>query len=212
MAKKSGGKKNKSLFGKFWYLLWSDNSLKGWIFSIVFIFIFIKFIFFPGLILITGTPLPLAIVESCSMYHEDNLFTNFDSWWERHDDKYSEFIINELDFRDFTLKNGFTKGDILFVIGTDTDKLEEGDVIIFNANQQNPIIHRIVEIKEANGKKVFSTVGDNNERQLTFEKNVYEEQIIGKAVLRVAPYFGWIKLMFYEAQKPKEQRGFCDER
>jgi len=27
---------------KFWFLMWKDNSLKGWIFSILFLFIFVK--------------------------------------------------------------------------------------------------------------------------------------------------------------------------
>src|SRR3989344_3338488 len=106
----------KHYWDKFWFLLWKDDSLKGWFFSIVFLFIFIKFIFFPSLGLVTGTSLPLAIVESCSMYHQGNLFSDFDSWWESHNSKYSEFIINDLDFKEFPLKNGFNKGDILFIV------------------------------------------------------------------------------------------------
>ena len=73
------------LWEKFWFIVWKDDSLKGWIFSIIFLFILIKFIFFPTLSFITGTSLPLAIVESCSMYHQGNLLSNFDSWWETHD-------------------------------------------------------------------------------------------------------------------------------
>lgn len=211
MVKKSRDK-NKSLWDKFWFLLWKDDSMKGWIFSILFIFVFIKFIFFPFLTLATGTPLPLAIVESCSMYHKDNLFTDFDSWYERHEDKYSRYTINKLDFQDFSMKNGFTKGDILFVVGADPENLEEGDIMIFRANQQNPIIHRIVDIKDIDGERFFSTIGDNNQKQLSFEKNIEEEQIMGKAVLRIAPYFGWIKLLFFENQKPIQERGFCNER
>src|SRR3989304_5536706 len=154
-------KRLKDYWNKFWFLLWKDDSLKGWIFSIVFLFIFIKFIFFPGLSLVTGTSLPLAIVESCSMYHEGNLLSNFDAWFTRHEDKYSEFSVNISDFQDFTLKNGFNKGDILFIIKANPEKLEKGDVIIFNANQRNPVIHRIVDIKSAaGGEKIFSTMGD----------------------------------------------------
>lgn len=196
---------------KFWFLLWKDDSFKGWIFSLVFLFIFIKFIFFPGLSLVTGTSLPLAIVESCSMYHQGNLFSNFDAWWQRHEEKYSDFTINGLDFQDFTLQNGFNKGDILFVIRANPDKLKEGDIIIFNANQRNPIIHRVVDINEISGKRVFSTIGDNNNGQLSFENSVTEEMLVGKAVLKVAPYFGWLKLIFYEWKKPGSEKGFCDE-
>jgi len=205
-------KRLKNFWKKFWYLLWKDDSLKGWVFSIIFLFIFIKFIFFPGLSLITGTSLPLAIVESCSMYHQGNLFSNFDSWWQRHENKYPQFMINELDFQDFPLKNGFNKGDILFIIRADPEKLEEGDIIIFNANQRNPIIHRIIDIRDTKDGKVFSTIGDNNNGQLEFEDGVTEDMLVGKAVARITPYFGWVKLVFYDWQKPLEERGFCDER
>jgi signal peptidase I len=204
-------KEARELWKKFWFLLWKDDSFKGWIFSLVILFIFIKFIFFPGLSLVTGTSLPLAIVESCSMYHKGNLFANFDSWWERHDEKYSKFTINELDFQDFILKNGFNKGDILFIIRANPEKLQEGDIIIFNANQKNPIIHRIIDIRENGEERIFSTIGDNNKGQLSFENSVTEDMIVGKAVLRVAPYLGWIKLVFFEWQKPESERGFCSE-
>ncbi len=202
----------KDYWGKFWFFLWKDDSFKGWVFSIVFLFIFIKFIFFPGLSLITGTPLPLAIVESCSMYHQGNLFSNFNSWWQRHEGKYSEFSVNESDFRGFPMKNGFSKGDILFIVRANPEKLEEGDIIIFNANQKNPVIHRIISITSTeNEEKIFSTIGDNNNGQLEFEGGVTEEMLVGKAVVKLAPYFGWIKLAFYDWQKPKSERGPCNE-
>ncbi len=211
MNLKEVDKKVKNFLKKFWYLLWKDNSLKGWIFSILFIFIFIKFIFFPGLSLITGTSLPLAIVESCSMYHQGNIFSNYDLWWERHDEKYSELNISKQGFEHFRFKNGFNKGDILFVIGTKPEKLKIGDVIIFNANQQNPVIHRIIDIKQNNGGYIFSTIGDNNNGQLFFEQNIQEDQIVGKSVFRLVPYLGWVKLVFFETQKPVSERGFCRE-
>ncbi len=205
-------KKLQYYWDKFWFLIWKDDSLKGWIFSILFIIIFIKLIFFPGLNFITGTELPLAIVESCSMYHKGNLFSNFDTWWERHDEKYERFTINKLDFKDFSFKDGFNKGDILFIVKANPDNLKEGDIIIFNSGQRNPVIHRIIDIKEINGEKIFSTIGDNNKGQLNFEKSIRENQLIGKAVLKVAPYLGWIKLIFYENQRPLSERGFCEER
>ena len=201
----------KDFFRKFWFLLWKDNSLKGWIFSVIFLLLFIKLIFFPLLSLTTGTSLPLAIVESCSMYHNGNLFSNFDSWWNNHEEKYSEIGINETDFLDFSMEKGFNKGDILFIIRANPKKIKEGDIIIFNSGQRNPIIHRVIEIKEENGKKVFSTMGDNNNGQLSFEKRITEEQLVGKAVIKLVPYGGWIKLVFYDWQKPVGERGFCDE-
>jgi len=201
----------KKFWNKFWFIVWKDDSPKGWLISVIFIFIVIKFIFFPVLSFATGTSLPLAIVESCSMYHQGNLFSNFDNWWENHESKYSSYIINDLDFQDFIFKNGFNKGDILFVLKAKPEKLKIGDVIIFNGGTENPIIHRILEIKKEGEKYIFSTIGDNNNGQLNFEENIQEEQIIGKAVFKLAPYLGWGKLIFYEYIKPKSERGLCQE-
>ncbi|MFH1325351.1 MAG: signal peptidase I [archaeon] len=201
----------KKLWNKFWFLLWKDDSFRGWLFSIIFIFIFIKFIFFPALSFVTGTPLPLAIVESCSMYHNGNLISSFDKWFEKHEDKYSDFEIEKQTFEDFIFRKGLNKGDILFVVGANPDKLEVGNVIIFSAGQQNPVIHRIIKIEEQNNERIFSTIGDNNNGQLSFEKNIRENQLVGKPLLKIAPYFGWVKLIFFEHQKPQNERGFCSE-
>ena len=201
----------KKFLNKFWFIVWKDDSLKGWLISILFIFIMIKFIFFPIMSFATGTSLPLAIVESCSMYHQGNLLSNFNIWWENHESKYSQYIINNLDFQDFTFKNGFNKGDILFIIKAKPEKLKVGDVIIFNSGRNIPIIHRIIEIKKENDGYLFSTIGDNNNGQLTFEKNIQEEQLMGKAVFKIAPSIGWGKLIFYEHIKPKSERGLCKE-
>lgn len=198
----------KKFWDKFWFVVWKDDSLKGWIISVVFIFVVIKFLFFPLLSFATGTSLPLAIVESCSMYHEGNFLSDFDEWWEEYDSKYSEFEIDKTDFQDF--KKGFNKGDILFIVKAKPEKLEVGDVIIFDGGTNNPVIHRIIEIKEEDGGSTFSTIGDNNNGQLSFEKSISEEQLVGKAVFKLAPYVGWGKLIFYEPLRPKSERGLCD--
>ncbi len=205
---------SKNIFKKFWHLLWKDDSLKGWAFSIIFFFVFIKFIFFPFLSLATGTVLPLAIVESCSMHHEGTIFSNFNNWWERHETKYNNLDVEEQNFKGSFLtkfKRGFTKGDILFIVGIKPEKLKIGEIIIFEANQPNPIIHRIINIKEENGELIFSTIGDNNNGQIALEKEIKEEEIIGKAVFRVVPYLGWGKLVFFEHLKPESEKGVCKE-
>ncbi len=195
--------KIKKYWKKFWFVVWKDDSLKGWIISIIFLFVLIKFVFFPLLSLATGTSLPLAIVESCSMYHEGNLFSNFDNWWQEHENKYSTFNIDESEFENFPLKKGFNKGDILFIVGADPKDIKIGDIIIFNANQKNPLIHRVINIRvdETTSQRIFSTIGDNNNGQLTVEKNIYENQIVGKAVFRLVPYLGWGKLVIFELAK-----------
>ncbi|MFH1365137.1 MAG: signal peptidase I [archaeon] len=204
-------KKIKEFFKKFWYLLWKDDSFKGWIFSIVFLFVFIKFVFFPTLSLLTGTALPLAIVDSCSMYHKGNIFSDFDSWWTTHEEKYTPYNINHETFDKFKLENGFSKGDILFMIKATPEKLKVGDIIIFEAGQKNPIIHRIIKIEKKGEEYFFSTIGDNNNGQLSVEKKISQSQLVGKAVFRLVPYVGWGKLIFYEKARPLQERRFCKE-
>jgi signal peptidase I len=184
--------KLKEFLRKFWFIVWKDDSPKGWIISLIFIFIVIKFIFFPLLNLVTGTALPLVVVESCSMYHSGNLLTDFDEWWESNGQKYSSFGIDKEEFQKYRLNNGFNKGDIIFSIGADIENLEPGDIIIFSANQPRPIIHRVMTINE--DLLTFSTFGDNNNGQLVSEKVIQENQIIGKAILKI-PYIGWVKLL-----------------
>ncbi len=196
---------------KFWEIVWKDDSPKGWFISILFLFIAIKFIFFPLLSLLTGTQLPLAIVESCSMYHQGDLFSNYNSWWAKHESKYSGINLTKTNFSDFIFKKGFNKGDILFIVGTKPEKLKIGDIIIFNGGTSNPIIHRVIKISDTANGIIFSTMGDNNNGQLPVEKTISEEQIVGKAVFKLAPSLGWVKLIFYEPFRPQSERGFCKE-
>jgi len=189
---------------KFWNFLWHSNSIWSWVLLIVLSYVLIKFIFFPTLGLIVGSKMPLVVIESCSMYHKGDIFSNFKSWWESHQTWYHQNGITMENFSNFDYKNGLNKGDILLII---RDKnLELGDIIVFEAGQQHPIIHRVVKLNP------LETKGDNNPNQLSggIEQNIKEEQIIGKAVLRI-PKLGWFKLIFYEPFWPKSKRGLCHD-
>lgn len=189
----------KSSFKDFVKFLKKDT-WQSWLVSLIIAFVLIKFIFFPVLSFITGTSLPLVVVESCSMYHS----SNFDSWWNSNGDWYSNRGIQKEDFEDFGLTNGLNKGDVVFVVGK--NEYKKGDIIIFNTGvYQYPLIHRIVK------EDPFSTKGDNgftNPSQLPVETNIEESSIFGKAVFRI-PGLGWAKLIFFEWSKPENQRGFC---
>ena len=183
--------KLKHFFKAFWNLVWKDDSWKGWVVSLIFIFVMVKFVFFPALYLVTGTKLPLVVVESCSMYHPGNLVTDFDDWWTTHESRYQVYNISKEEFEAHALKNGFNKGDIILSLGVNPDDLEKGDIIIFNAGQNHPIIHRVIKI---NDQKTFETWVDNNNGQLPVEKSISNDKIISRAVFKV-PYIGWIKLL-----------------
>ena len=205
----------KKISKRYWNLVWKDESLIGWLVSIISIIILIKFIIFPLLTLMTGTALPIAIVESCSMYHDKDIldFNDFEDWWTEHGENYERFGINLSEFEDFKMKNGFNKGDILFITGTKSESIEMGDIIIFQGGTQHPIIHRVIKIKtQSNGEKVFTTMGDNVGRVQFFEEEIKEEQIVGKARARLVPYLGWVKLIFYEPFKDEGSKGLCTEK
>ncbi len=173
-----------------------EDSWSSFIVSLILAFIFIKFIFFPVLSGITGTPLPLVIVESCSMYHSQNLEQIMEN------KLYSDRGIYFNDTKDWTFKNGFNKGDIMFVIGA--KKVNVGDVIVFDGGQANSIIHRVISIDN----QKYTTKGDNNFGLLSFEQGISSERVLGKAVFRL-PYVGWIKLIFFDIFKNPSERGFC---
>lgn len=184
---------------KFWKFL-GEDSWASWGVSIVLAFIVVKFIFFPGISFLLATSMPLVIVESGSMHHPGNFVGNaiglnseFEQWWNEKGSWYEEKGIEKTDAEDWTLRNGLEIGDIVLVSGHKTP--EVGDIIIFNAAQKHPIIHRIVDIKTINGEVVYETKGDNNSGQLIFEKNIDENTVIGRAVFRI-PKLGWVKLAF----------------
>jgi len=180
----------------FWKYLKKDT-WDSWLVSIVLAFIIIRFMFFPLLAFVTATPLPLVVVESCSMYHD----LPFDEWWDRNDVWYENVGINEYRFDRFPFRNGFSKGDIVLVWGRGDYNV--GDVIIFQSEFQHPLIHRMVSLDP------IGTKGDNNVGQLAAEKNIPENAILGKAVARV-PGLGWLKLIFFEPFRSPEQRGLCN--
>jgi len=183
---------------KFWNWLWHSNSILSWIVALIFAFIVVKFIFFPILSFIFGTPLPLVVVESSSMEHPGSFVgnvigteENFNLWWSEKGTWYEQNRISEKEAESWPLKTGFDKGDIILVYGRFEPEI--GDVIIFNANTQHPIIHRIVSIDGA----TIQTKGDNNNGQLAVEKTISKSEILGKAVFKI-PKLGWLKLIFVE--------------
>jgi hypothetical protein len=190
--------KVKKIFENIWAFLQKD-SWQSFLVTLLLAFVIIKFVFFPGLSLITGTSLPLVIVESCSMYHHDPGFENTFS-----SSVYEKYGIILEDSENWIFQNGFSKGDIIFVVGA--KNIEIGDVVIFNGGEKHPLIHRVVKTGDN-----YATKGDNyktNTNQLTAEKNISEDQLVGKALFRI-PAVGWAKLIFFEAGRDDRNKGMC---
>lgn len=195
------------VFKKFWSFLKGD-SWASLIVVLIIAFALIRFLIFPGLSYVTGTPLPLVIVESCSMYHSQSMETILKN------DIYKNNNISFEEAKLWPFQRGLSKGDVIFVVGVKKENVKLGDVLIFSPNQDStsphPIIHRAISLEP------IATKGDHNSVQLTRDNNPYKtdetsingEQIIGKAVFRI-PFVGWAKLIFFEFTRQQSDRGLC---
>ena len=188
------------MFKKIFRFIWKDDSLLSWIVNVILAFLIVKFLIFPGLGLIFNTQLPVVAVISCSMEHNvpgsdpcSLKHVNLDDFWKYKGKWYEDNGITKIEFENYPMKDGFNKGDIIFLYGS--EKIRKGDIIVFKGSSSsgNPIIHRVVKIKE-NG---YQTKGDNNQDsypQLN-EININPQNTVGKAFLRI-PYLGWVKIGF----------------
>lgn len=182
--------KFKKILKKTWHFIWHENSLLSWIVNIILAFIIVKFVIYPLIGLLLSTSYPIVAVVSGSMEH-DNM--QFDDWWDSNKDFYLQNGFIKSQFQQYSFPNGFNKGDIIVLKGTEPKDIKIGHVVVYK-NQQytNPIIHRIVKKYTKTDDYYFQTKGDHNSQP---DSEINENQIIGKAIFRV-PYLGWIKIWF----------------
>lgn len=95
-----------------------------------------------------------------------------------------------------SMESEIYKGDLAIVKNVDANTLKEKDIIAFRDMDNYVVTHRIVEIKDENGQKVFITKGDNNNNQDS--GSVSEKQIEGIYIGKMSG-FGNVLLVM---QKP----------
>ena len=192
----------KRLLKRIWHFLWEEESIWSWIANVILAFIIIKFLLYPGLGFVLGTPAPIVAVVSGSMEHDGN----FNQFWSEpmccnsacsktlvQGEYYENLNLSRAMFSDFDFVNGFNKGDIMILYSP--GKAVVGDVIVYLVSHRpDPIIHRVIRISEEDGRKLFWTKGDHNCDVGPFELHIPEEHVIGKAVWRV-PFLGWVKII-----------------
>ena len=62
-----------------------------------------------------------------------------------------------------SMETSINVGDLVIAKKIDSDKsLKNGDIIAFRTSDNYVVTHRIVETKDENGKRYFTTKGDNN--------------------------------------------------
>ena len=144
--------------------------------------------FYFGMVLTLGTLVPVRTVESGSMC------VPFDGTCDGWSHPF-----------DHTLH----AGDIIIIQKVNPEDLNanypDSDIIVFkNPNRITPIVHRIVEKEEINGKLYFKTKGDGNGPitwpavpnyydNIPDSRGVPQNLVEGKVILRI-PWLGWITL------------------
>ncbi|WP_459500901.1 signal peptidase I SipW [Bacillus sp. C1] len=85
----------------------------------------------------------------------------------------------------------FLTGSIIAIEPTkDGSKYQKGDVITFKESENKIVTHRIIDVKNANGKVMYETKGDNNNGPDL--KPVLAENVIGKYGDITVPYVGYL--------------------
>ena len=185
----------RSTFAKIWKFLWKDDSIASWIVNLVLAFVIVKFIVYPLLGLIFSTTHPIVAVFSHSMEHPGG----FDEWWRSQSDWYETYGFSKTDAKKWPLRNGFNKGDIIILIGKKPKDILGGDVIVFQGNSNDPIIHRVIRRRLENNTYYYQTKGDNNPDSFEGlgETNIKQDKVIGTGVFRI-PLLGWVKIFFVD--------------
>ncbi len=131
---------------KTWHFIWYEDSVASWIINVLLAFILVKFVIYPGIGIVFATEFPIVAVVSGSMGHEAE---DFNEWWDVNGNWYEERNLTYESFENFKYKNGFNKGDIMFLKGVSPKNIKVGDVLVYEiTSNRNPIIHRVVEIKK----------------------------------------------------------------
>ncbi len=200
---------------KVWKFFWYEDSVSSWIANIIVAFMVIRFIVYPVLGAALGTSFPIVAVVSESMEHGlhngflcgqkfDEFHHSFDNYWDVCGEWYENKGITKEQFSKFKMSNGFNKGDVIILSRANINNIKLGDILVFQANKPQPIIHRAIKIWKENGKTYYQTKGDHNSDSTAKglgEDKISQERIYGKSILKI-PYLGWMKILFVDAVKP----------
>jgi len=129
---------------------------------------------------------------------------SFDNYWDNCGSWYEKRNITKSQFKKFPFKNGFRKGDVIVLWRANRNNLDVGDVLIFQGNKPQPIIHRVVKTWKEDSKYYYQTKGDHNSQSIGIglgETKISEDRIFGQGLFRI-PYLGWMKILFVDAVKP----------
>ena len=112
--------------------------------------------------------------DSTKQLTNDQFWSYCGKWYE------DNLNLTQDQFRTYNFKNGFSKGDIIFLIGSKPKNLEKGDIIVFMSTiRSDPIIHRVVNKGIGPDDKYYcQTTGDHNRASGDFEMLIPEDNVL----------------------------------
>jgi len=89
-----------------------------------------------------------------------------------------------------SMKPTMSAGDVVITRHVSADDISLGDIVRYRSGHGTPILHRVIEIEDVPGGRVFVTQGDNNN---TPDEPVLASQVEGKVIL-IVPKVGWVPI------------------
>lgn len=169
---------------RFWDFFWHGKSIWSYIFFVIISFLFLRYIAYPGFLLLMGWRDIVAVLSN-SMHHGTSINSTYYSWLESN---------GYYDYEHWIFPNGLNIGDVVIVVAANPEAINVGDVVVFISNGGNPIIHRVVNVTIFQGEYFYHTKGDANPQSLSFEISVPYNAIVGKAVAS-APLIGYPRVV-----------------
>ena len=131
---------------------------------------------------------------------------SFEKYWSTCGQWYEQRNITKEQFQKFKFKDGFNKGDVIILWRAHTNNIHLGDILIFQSNKPQPIIHRVVSLTKDNNTNsiIYQTKGDHNSNSITGihgETSITPDRILGQGLVKI-PYLGWVKIIFVELLRP----------
>lgn len=170
---------------KFVKWLFKGKSLASHIAFLVFAYVALKFVLFPGFLFFMGYNDVVAVLSG-SMHHQPGSIENTFTGWLVFNG------YNESEFSGWPFIHGLDMGDAVTVV---PGNISVGDVIVYYHDGQM-IIHRVINIDEFDGVNYYTTKGDANPSSFSFELMIPESRVVGKAGSRV-PLIGWPRTAMY---------------
>jgi signal peptidase I len=173
---------------KFWRFIWHGDSIWSYIAFFAFAIVVLNVVY-PIIISVLSLTIginDIVAVISGSMVHDASIS-------ETHYAYLQNIGISAEEIASFPYNNGLNPGDLMLVWKREPEDIRVGDVIVFKKGDYL-VIHRVIQIVNANGEYYYTTKGDHNPGSLPSEINITYDYVKGVANNRV-PFLGIPKML-----------------